>query len=228
MIFNPIADINAAQQTQAFTVNPISNGLSESTVSFNGVAVKAVESKTSGTGIDMQASRFELSEFGLASMPANTASIDAFAQTLSLPVPAQQNEKPSVEMISSIVASKDEMVSTTMMNLYSGSGASKLENENGAKFLYSNQDLNDLKYSKDEDAALRQVSAQFEAVFVQQMLKGMRSATQAMADEDNPMSQSKDNMFQDMLDNQLATSITGKSGFGLADSLYAQLSKVRG
>lgn len=84
--------------------------------------------------------------------------------------------------------------------------------------------LNSLKYHDDEDAALREVSKQFEAIFVQEMLKRMRTATEALGDEENPLSNNSNGMFQDLLDNQLAISVTKKSSFGLAELLYQQLS----
>lgn len=84
--------------------------------------------------------------------------------------------------------------------------------------------LNTLKYEKDSDKALMQVAEKFEALFVQEMFKRMRSATEALGNKDNPLSNNSNSMFQTMLDTQLATSMTKQTSFGLAEMLYQQLS----
>lgn len=84
--------------------------------------------------------------------------------------------------------------------------------------------LNSLKYEKDSDKALMQVAEKFEALFVQEMFKRMRSATEALGNKDNPLSNNSNSMFQTMLDTQLATSMTKQTSFGLAEMLYQQLS----
>ncbi|MFV0575310.1 MAG: rod-binding protein [Vibrio sp.] len=106
-------------------------------------------------------------------------------------------------------------------------------------FYLDTQNLNNIKYNKDSDEALLQVAQQFEALFIQEMFKRMRSATQVLGDKDNPLSRNSESMFQDMLDNQMAVSLSkgtiskgamskgtdGRgSSFGLADMLYQQLS----
>ncbi|GAL13345.1 flagellar protein FlgJ [Vibrio astriarenae] len=89
-------------------------------------------------------------------------------------------------------------------------------------FFLDNQSINRLKYDQDADS-LMQVAHQFEALFVQQMLKNMRATTQVLGDEDNPLSMRSADMFQDMLDGQLAHTISQTSNFGIADVLYRQL-----
>ncbi|SDH13689.1 Rod binding protein [Vibrio xiamenensis] len=91
-------------------------------------------------------------------------------------------------------------------------------------FYLDTQSINAIKYQSDSDAALRQVAEQFEALFVQQMLKQMRTATEQLGSDDNPLSNNSNSMFQSMLDNQLASSVSQQSSFGLADMLYQQLS----
>ncbi|MGR5167213.1 rod-binding protein [Vibrio astriarenae] len=90
-------------------------------------------------------------------------------------------------------------------------------------FYLDNQSINRLKYDQGADS-LMQVAHQFEALFVQQMLKNMRATTQVLGDEDNPLSMHSADMFQDMLDGQLAHTISQTSNFGIADVLYRQLS----
>ncbi len=108
--------------------------------------------------------------------------------------------------------------------LVSAGDFSSLNFDDNTALQFDPTSLNSLKYHEDEDAALREVSKQFEAIFVQEMLKRMRTATEALGDEENPLSNNSNGMFQDLLDNQLAISVTKKSSFGLAELLYQQLS----
>lgn len=73
---------------------------------------------------------------------------------------------------------------------------------------------------KDSPAALQEVAKQFEALFLGNVLKGMRAAKLAdgIADSD----QSK--FYNDMYDQQLAVHLAGKPGVGLADLIVKQLS----
>ncbi len=95
---------------------------------------------------------------------------------------------------------------------------------NEESFYLDTQSLEKLKFDSNSDAALREVSRQFEALFVQEMLKRMRSATEALGDDDNPLSNNSNGMFQEMLDKQLAVNMTKTNSFGLAEMLYQQLS----
>ncbi len=108
--------------------------------------------------------------------------------------------------------------------LVSAGDLSSLKFDDNTALQFDPTSLNSLKYHEDEDAALREVSKQFEAIFVQEMLKRMRTATEALGDEENPLSNNSNGMFQGLLDNQLAISVTKKSSFGLAELLYQQLS----
>ncbi len=72
----------------------------------------------------------------------------------------------------------------------------------------------------DPDTALRQVAEQFEAIFMQMMLKSMRDASMGNSLFDNDQSQ----MYQEMFDNQLSLSLSKDSSNGLADILVKQLS----
>jgi len=79
------------------------------------------------------------------------------------------------------------------------------------------------KAGKDGDAALREVAQQFEQVFMNMMLKSMREANEAFA-EDNPFNSSEVQFYQGMLDQQLTLELSGsKSGMGLADIIVRQL-----
>ncbi len=89
--------------------------------------------------------------------------------------------------------------------------------------------LNDIKRlgKENEDQALRKVAKQFESMFVQMMLKNMRSANEVFA-KDNPLNSSEMKFRQSMLDNQWSVSLTEGRGIGLAESLYRQLSQNYG
>jgi flagellar protein FlgJ len=75
---------------------------------------------------------------------------------------------------------------------------------------------------KDEAAALKQVSRQFESMFVTMMLKSMRDAN-AVFEEDNPLNSNESKFYRQMFDDQLALSMTEGRGIGLGDSIYRQL-----
>jgi len=69
------------------------------------------------------------------------------------------------------------------------------------------------------DVALRQVAEQFEAIFMQMMLKSMRSASMGNSLFDSDQSK----MYQEMFDNQLSLSLSKGKSNGLADILVRQL-----
>jgi Rod binding domain-containing protein len=71
---------------------------------------------------------------------------------------------------------------------------------------------------KDEAGTMRKVAEQFEAHFVQQMMQTMR---QAVEKSDLVDSGSAD-MFQDMMDKEVATQMASRSSMGLADMLMRQ------
>lgn len=74
--------------------------------------------------------------------------------------------------------------------------------------------------ARDEPAAVREAAGQFEALFVQSLLKNMRAASLA-----EPVFGNSDSheMYQEMLDKQLALEMTRGKGIGLADMLVKQL-----
>ena len=73
---------------------------------------------------------------------------------------------------------------------------------------------------KDSPEALKEVARQFEAIFLSNVLKGMRDAK--LADGITDSDQSK--FYNDMYDKQLAVHLSGKPGVGLADLIVKQLS----
>ncbi|WP_025916176.1 flagellar assembly peptidoglycan hydrolase FlgJ [Herminiimonas sp. CN] len=67
---------------------------------------------------------------------------------------------------------------------------------------------------------LKQVSRQFEALFMQMVLKSMREATPS----DGIFDSQQGNLYTSMLDQQLAQNLSGR-GLGLAEAMQAQLSR---
>lgn len=85
------------------------------------------------------------------------------------------------------------------------------------------QDLR-LKAQKDPTKALPEVSKQFEAVFLQAMLKTMRMG-QHFIDEKSLFRGQNEATFQEMLDGQYANNIAKGKGIGFAEMLTKQLAK---
>lgn len=81
--------------------------------------------------------------------------------------------------------------------------------------------LSDLRVSAKQNSpeALKATAKQFEALFVNMMMKSMRDATP----QDGPMDSDQSKMFTSMLDQQLSQNIA-KRGTGLADMLVRQMS----
>jgi len=71
---------------------------------------------------------------------------------------------------------------------------------------------------KDPHAAIKETAKQFEALFMQELMKSMRAATPSSGMLDNGGSQ----MGKDMLDTQYANKLTGMPG-GLGDMIAKQL-----
>lgn len=84
-----------------------------------------------------------------------------------------------------------------------------------------------LKAQADPNKALPEVAKQFEAVFLQSMLKSMRMG-QHFIDDSSPFRGKSEELFQDMLDGQYASNIASGPGIGFADMLVSQLQKNEG
>lgn len=95
-----------------------------------------------------------------------------------------------------------------------------------ARNVHDVSSLNNLReaIAKGEDqSALQETAKQFEAIFVQMMLKSMRKAQEAMADEDSPFNSQQVKFYRDMHDQQLAVDLSSNGGLGLADLIVKQL-----
>ncbi|CDZ78141.1 Peptidoglycan hydrolase FlgJ [Legionella massiliensis] len=89
------------------------------------------------------------------------------------------------------------------------------------------QSLQDLrvKAQRDPNKALPEVSKQFEAIFLQSMLKSMRMG-QHFLDDSSPFKSQTEDTFREMLDAQYAEKIAKGKGIGLAAMLTKQLAKA--
>ncbi len=74
-----------------------------------------------------------------------------------------------------------------------------------------------------DKGALEEAAKQFEAIFVQMMLKSMRQAQDILADEDSPFNSDQVKFYRDMHDQQMATDLSTKGSVGLADVIVKQL-----
>jgi flagellar protein FlgJ len=70
---------------------------------------------------------------------------------------------------------------------------------------------------------MKQASKQFEVMFMSMVLKSMREATPS----EGLFGSQSEKMYTSMLDQQLAQNLSGR-GLGLADAMYAQLSRMAG
>ena len=73
--------------------------------------------------------------------------------------------------------------------------------------------------AKNPNAALEEVAAQFESIFLQQMLKSMRDATV----KSDLFDSSQMDTYQSMADQQLAVSLAENGGIGLARMMVEQM-----
>ena len=81
---------------------------------------------------------------------------------------------------------------------------------------------------RDSEGNIRKVAQEFESLFMNEMLKSMRSANDVLA-EGNFMNTSTTKQYQEMYDQQLSVSLSTKGrGIGLSDVLTRQLSKMNG
>jgi flagellar protein FlgJ len=88
--------------------------------------------------------------------------------------------------------------------------------------------LNQMKVGGDRDSEgnIRKVAQEFESLFLNEMLKAMRSANAVFA-EGNFLNSNESKTYQEMHDQQLAVSLSRNQGIGLADVLTRQLSKSK-
>ncbi|VXC31668.1 Peptidoglycan hydrolase FlgJ [Pseudomonas sp. 8Z] len=87
--------------------------------------------------------------------------------------------------------------------------------------------LSQFKVGGDSEQNIRKVAKEFESLFVNEMLKAMRSAN-AVFSEGNFMNSNESKTYQDMYDQQLAVTLSNEGrGIGLADVMARQMSKTK-
>lgn len=87
--------------------------------------------------------------------------------------------------------------------------------------------LNQFKVGGDSEENIRKVAKEFESLFLNEMLKTMRSANEVFG-EGNFMNSNEAKTYQDMYDQQLSVTMAGnKNGIGLADVMARQMSKMK-
>ncbi len=77
---------------------------------------------------------------------------------------------------------------------------------------------------KGDKGALEEAAKQFEAIFVQMLLKSMRKGQEALADKDSPFNSEQVKFYRDMHDQQLATDMSTNGSLGLAEIIVQQMS----
>lgn len=89
--------------------------------------------------------------------------------------------------------------------------------------------LGNLKYGEQRDSEenIRKVAQEFEALFIGEMLKAMRSANDVLAD-DNLFNTNESKTYRDMHDQQLAVTMAQGKGIGMADVLVRQMTQING
>lgn len=81
--------------------------------------------------------------------------------------------------------------------------------------------------NKDKDAALEKIAKQFESILLHSMMKSMRQANAAF-ENDSLFSSSETLFHRDMLDHQMALSLSEGRGIGIADAMVRQLKQSYG
>ena len=86
--------------------------------------------------------------------------------------------------------------------------------------------LNQLKVGEGRDSAenIRKVAQEFEALFISEMMKAMRSANDVLADDLFNSNESK--TYRDMYDQQMAVTLSSGRGIGMADVLVKQMTDM--
>lgn len=82
------------------------------------------------------------------------------------------------------------------------------------------------KAQKDPDAALKEVAQQFESIFINMLLKNMRTSNEAIGSGLFSSAQTK--QYQDMMDSQMSQSLSSNGGIGLSEALIRQYQTQQG
>jgi|GEM_PF-1571010 len=83
--------------------------------------------------------------------------------------------------------------------------------------------INNIKGNPDKRAGLEAAAGQFEVQFLQMVLKNMRAASDALADEDSLVSSQQQRFYRDMYDGQLSMALAKHGGVGIKEAMVRQL-----
>lgn len=72
--------------------------------------------------------------------------------------------------------------------------------------------------------SIKKAAEQFEGVFLRDMLKEMRKATDALDDKDDPFNSKEQKTMRDYYDDILSSTLAKQHAVGIADMLVKQLS----
>lgn len=100
--------------------------------------------------------------------------------------------------------------------------------DNSQQIAIDPQQSTQVHKNLSEDQSLQQVAEQFETLFLQMVLKNMRSASDAIAGDDGMFSSHEQQMFRDMHDSQMAQQMAANSQTGLAVQIVRQFSEQQG
>jgi flagellar protein FlgJ len=78
----------------------------------------------------------------------------------------------------------------------------------------------------DENSAARKVGTQFEAMFLQDMMKSMRAAIEPFKDENSESSEL--DTYQEMFDKEISISMADRGSLGVADWLVNHSNMISG
>lgn len=84
------------------------------------------------------------------------------------------------------------------------------------------QDTSKLKNLRGREG-LEAAAGQFEALFLQMVLKNMRDASNAIAAGDSVFNSRQQQFYQEMADAQMTSELGGRAGLGIAEALVRQL-----
>ncbi|WP_425445694.1 rod-binding protein [Vibrio albus] len=93
-----------------------------------------------------------------------------------------------------------------------------------AMLYHDNSAMTEVKYNPNQQEKLEVVAGQFEAMFLQMVLRQMRSASDVLSAEDSPFSSKEQGVYRDFYDGQLAIELARKQNSGIAEMLVRQLS----
>ncbi|PSV38249.1 flagellar protein [Photobacterium sp. GB-27] len=93
---------------------------------------------------------------------------------------------------------------------------------------HDNNGLQQIKHSLSDEQGLEVVAGQFEAMFLQMVLRQMRSSSDVLADEDNPFSSKQQSVYRDFYDGQLAIEMAKQQQTGIKEMLMKQLNPNQG